>query len=110
MTFVKGAPRQVRKEGSMIKLLCTAVAISFIALPAMATDFGYRHDDHRRVESHRSGGLSPFEARRLERERRYIVAQRRAALSDGWLSGRERHYLRELETQHRRNVWRERRD
>ena len=94
----------------MIKLLSTAVAISFIALPAMATDFGYRHDDRRRVERHWSGGLSPWEARRLERERRYIAAQRRAALSDGWLSGRERHYLRDLQAQHRRNVWRERRD
>ena len=94
----------------MIKLLSTAVAISFIALPAMATDYGYRHNDHRQVERHSSGGITPFEARRLEREQRYIAGQRRAALSDGHLSGRERGYLRNLETQHRRNVWRERRD
>ena len=94
----------------MIKLLSTAVAISFIALPAMATDYGYRHNDHRRIERHSSGGLSPFEARRLEREQRYIAGQRRAALSDGHLSGRERSYLRGLQAQHRRNVWRERQD
>ena len=94
----------------MIKLLSTAVAISFIALPAMATDYGYRRDDNRRVERHWSGGLSPFEARRLEREQRYIASQRRAALSDGHLSGRERNYLRGLEAQYRRDVWRDRRD
>jgi hypothetical protein len=94
----------------MIKLLSTAVAISFIALPAMATDFGYRHNGHRQVERHWSGGITPFEARRLEREQRYIAGQRRAALSDGHFSGRERSYLRGLETQYRRNVWRDRRD
>jgi hypothetical protein len=94
----------------MIKLLSTAVAITFIALPALATDYGHRHNDNRRVERHWSGGLSPFEARRLEREQRYIAGQRRAALSDGRLSGRERIYLRGLEAQYRQNVWRERRD
>ena len=94
----------------MIKLLSTAVAISIIALPALAGSFSERHTDYRQVERRWSGGLSPYETRRLDREQRYIAAERRAALSDGYLSGRERSYLRGLQAQHRRHVWRERRD
>ena len=86
-----------------------AVAICLFALPAMAGSFNDRSHDQRRVE--RSyGSLSRHEARRLEQERRYIVNQRRAAIADGHFSRRERDYLRDLQAQHRRNVWRERRD
>ena len=98
----------------MSRFLVASLALMFalLTMPALARSLNERlHQDQWLIErGHRDGSLSRHEIYRLQREQNYILREKQAAWSDGYLSRHERRRLSLLETQHRRNIRRERAD